>query len=63
MIDVGGVMKAIRVELNRQAQLSRADGLYVYGDNDEGWTIGVDGQLDIQALAVEIVREIEKQTA
>lgn len=59
MIDIGSVMQTIRAELNRQAQESKADGLYVYGDNDEGSTIGVDGMLDIQALAVEIVRNIE----
>lgn len=60
MINVAAVMTAIRIELNRQNQLSKHDALCVYADNDDGWTIGVDGILDVQALAVAVVKRIEE---
>lgn len=46
---------AIRRELNRQGQESRSGGLYTYNEVEDA--IGVDGMLDLNALADAIERE------
>lgn len=60
MIDIPTVMVAIRTELNRQNDLAKHDALCVYRDDDDGWTMGLDGVLDVQALAVAVVKRIEE---
>lgn len=57
------LIEVIKEELNRQGQISKSCGLYIYGDDESNEEIGVDGMLDLQQFADAILKFIEESRA